>query len=75
MSALVDRPELPDRLEVLPEASGAFRGDEDVTRPGARGGVWASKQELVEQIMYYIKRYNEDAVPFSWNYTGKPLKV
>jgi len=40
-----------------------------------RGGVWASKKELVEQIMYYIKSYNEDAAPFSWNYTGKPLTV
>jgi len=45
------------------------------TREVMRGGVWASKKELVEQIMYYIKCYNEDAVPFSWNYTGKPLTV
>jgi transposase len=45
------------------------------TREVRRGGVWASKKELVEQIMYYIKCYNEDAVPFSWSYTGKPLTV
>jgi transposase len=45
------------------------------TREVMRGGVWSSKKELVEQIMYYIKSYNEDAVPFSWNYTGKPLTV
>lgn len=45
------------------------------TREVMRGGVWASKKELIEQIMYYIKCYNEDAVPFSWNYTGKPLTV
>ena len=31
--------------------------------------------KLVEQIMYYIKSYNEEATPFSWNYTGKPLTV
>ena len=42
------------------------------TREVVRGGVSASKKELVEQIMYYVKSYNEDAVPFSWNYTGKP---
>ena len=45
------------------------------TREVIRGGVWSSKKELVEQIMYYIRSYNEDAVPFSWNYTGKPLTV
>lgn len=45
------------------------------TREVMRGGVWTSKKELVEQIVYYIKCYNEDAVPFSWNYTGKPLTV
>jgi transposase len=45
------------------------------TREVVRGGVWSSKRELVEQIMYYIRCYNEDAVPFSWNYTGKPLTV
>jgi transposase len=45
------------------------------TREVIRGGVWSSKKELVEQIMYYIKSYNADAVPFSWNYTGKPLTV
>jgi transposase len=45
------------------------------TREVVRGGVSSSKRELVEQIMYYIRCYNEDAVPFSWNYTGKPLTV
>ena len=45
------------------------------TREVMRGGVWTSKKELIEQIMYYIKCYNEDAVPFSRNYTGKPLTV
>jgi transposase len=45
------------------------------TREVVRGGVWASKRDLVDQIMDYIKSYNEEATPFSWNYTGKPLTV
>jgi hypothetical protein len=45
------------------------------TREVMRGGVWSSKQELIAQTMYYIKRYNETATPFAWNYTGKPLTV
>lgn len=39
-----------------------------------KGGVWHSKKELIDQIMYYIKKYNEEkAKPFAWTYTGKPL--
>lgn len=45
------------------------------TREVLKGGVWTSKQELINRIIYYIKRYNEQATPFSWNYTGKPLTV
>jgi putative transposase len=46
------------------------------TREVMWGGVWAaSKRELVDQIMDYIKSCNEEATPFSWNYTGKPLTV
>ncbi len=45
------------------------------TREVVRGGVWASKRELIDQIMTYIKRYNEEATPFAWNYTGRPLTV
>jgi putative transposase len=45
------------------------------TREVLKGGVWTSKRELVDQIMYYVKRYNEEAVPFAWNYTGRPLTV
>lgn len=44
------------------------------TRDVIRGGVWQSKQELVNQTMQYIKRYNEtNAAPFNWTYSGKPL--
>jgi transposase len=44
------------------------------TRAVIKGGIWRSKQELVGQIIYYIKHYNqEQARPFRWTYTGKPL--
>jgi transposase len=37
-----------------------------------KGGVWHSKQQLVEQLMEYIKTYNQTRVnPFKWTYTGK----
>ena len=46
------------------------------TRDVLRGGVWPSKQALVEQIINYIKSYNQLwAKPFQWTYTGKPLVV
>jgi transposase len=46
------------------------------TRDVIRGGIWRSKKELVNQILYYIKKYNaERAHPFKWTYTGKPLVV
>jgi transposase len=39
-----------------------------------KGGVWHSKKDLVDQIMFYIQRYNRDrAHPFKWTYTGKVL--
>jgi putative transposase len=44
------------------------------TRDVIRGGIWRSKKELVDQIMRYIRNYNEGrAHPFKWTYTGKPL--
>jgi len=44
------------------------------TRDVLRGGVWPSKQALVNQIMAYIKNYNQLwAKPFRWTYTGEPL--
>lgn len=42
------------------------------TRDAVKGGVWKSKTELVNQTMFYVKRYNaEGAHPFKWTYTGK----
>jgi transposase len=44
------------------------------SRDVIRGGIWQSKKDLIEQIMHYIKKYNEErAHPFRWTYTGKPL--
>ena len=44
------------------------------SRDVIKGGVWHSKQELVNQIIFYISQYNEKrAKPFAWTYTGKPL--
>ena len=44
------------------------------TRHVIRGGIWRSKKEMVEQIMVYIKKHNEERKrPFKWTYTGKPL--
>jgi transposase len=41
------------------------------SRDVIRGGIWKSKQELLDQIMDYIKNYNQVwAKPFKWTYTG-----
>jgi transcriptional regulator with XRE-family HTH domain len=43
-----------------------------LTRDVVRGGVWQSKQQLVNQLMTYVKSYNEtQAKPFNWTYAGK----
>ena len=40
-----------------------------LARDVVRGGVWNSKKELVQNMMLYIKRYNEErAAPFKWTY-------
>ena len=38
-------------------------------------GVFSCQQELVDKIMEFIKRYNEQAKPFRWTYTGDPLTI
>jgi len=44
------------------------------SRDVIRGGIWHSKKELIDQILLYIRKYNEErAHPFKWTYTGKPL--
>ena len=45
-----------------------------LTKDVLKGGVWKSKEELVKQLLTYIKTYNDSrAKPFEWNYSGKPL--
>lgn len=45
-----------------------------LARDVVKGGVWKSKKELVDQIMFYIRRYNCDrAYPFTWTQSGKVL--
>lgn len=38
-------------------------------------GVFASKEELIERTIAFIEKYNEDAKPFRWTYTGDPLTM
>jgi transposase len=41
-----------------------------------KGGVWKSTKQLVDQLMLYIKTYNQErAQPFKWTYTGNPLTI
>ena len=43
-----------------------------LTRDVLKGAVWHSKKQLVEQLVEYIKTYNETrAKPFNWTYDGK----
>jgi transposase len=40
-----------------------------LTRDVIKDGVWPSRKEMVDQLMSYIKTYNEDkAHPFNWTY-------
>lgn len=46
-----------------------------LTKDVLKGGVWKSKKQLVDQLMLYVKNYNiERAKPFTWTYTGEPLR-
>ena len=43
-----------------------------LTRDVIAGGIWKSRQQLIEQIMTYIDTYNQTrAKPFSWTYDGR----
>jgi len=47
-----------------------------LTKDVLKGGIWKSKEQLVSQIMEYVKTYNMiRAKPFKWTYTGKALTV
>lgn len=39
-----------------------------------KGGIWQSTQQMANQILEYIKTYNQNrAKPFEWTYSGNPL--
>jgi putative transposase len=44
-----------------------------LTRKVVRRGVFSSRQELIDRLLAFIKAHNENARPFMWTYTGKPL--
>jgi transposase len=47
-----------------------------LTKDVIKGGIWQSKKQLSDQLMEYVKTYNETrAKPFQWTYTGKLLKI
>jgi putative transposase len=44
------------------------------TRDLIKGAVWHSKHELIDRILYYIQKYNQErAHPFQWTYDGTLL--
>lgn len=47
-----------------------------LTKDVIKGGIWQSTKQLSDQLMEYVKTYNETrAKPFKWTYTGKLLKI
>jgi len=47
-----------------------------LTKDVLKGAVWKSRKQLIDQLMQYVKTYNEErAKPFKWTYTGNPLSI
>jgi transposase len=47
-----------------------------LTKDVVKGSIWSSSQQLANQLMEYVKTYNETrAKPFQWTYTGEPLTI
>ena len=46
-----------------------------LTRRFLKDGIFDSKEELVERLMFYIKQYNTHAKPFRWTYASDPLCI
>ena len=47
-----------------------------LTKDVLKGGIWKTRKQLIDQLMKYVKTYNEErAKPFKWTYTGKPLSI
>jgi transposase len=47
-----------------------------LTKDVLKGGVWKTRKQLIDQLLNYVKTYNDQrAKPFKWTYTGKPLSI
>jgi transposase len=46
-----------------------------LSRKLLRRGEFATRDELLERIMAFIRDHNRTATPFAWTYDGSPLKV
>lgn len=47
-----------------------------LTKDVVKGGIWQSSKQLADQLMEYVKTYNDTrANPFQWTYTGDPLSI
>lgn len=47
-----------------------------LTKDVVKGGIWNSSSQLADQLMEYVKTYNDTrAKPFQWTYTGEPLTI
>jgi len=47
-----------------------------LTKDVVKGGIWQSSKQLADQLMEYVKTYNNTrAKPFQWTYTGNPLTI
>lgn len=47
-----------------------------LTKDVLKGGIWKTRKQLIDQLMKYVKTYNEQrAKPFKWTYTGQPLSI
>ena len=47
-----------------------------LTKDVVKGGIWQSSKQLANQLMEYVKTYNQTrAKPFQWTYTGDPLII
>ena len=47
-----------------------------LTKDVLKGGIWKSRKQQIDQLMKYVKTYNEQRPkPFKWTYTDKPLAI
>ena len=46
-----------------------------MSRKVLKQGIFNSVANLIQKINEFIRDYNQNAKPFAWTYTGKPLKV